>query len=81
MRPDKTDKHSLNRKLHHRNQPVIVPLDIKHIMLVSHTIHTPKHLLHVCKTCPFRLLHPLVPILKGDLRIRMLRIIVYQLNT
>lgn len=55
MCADKPDQYMAHHELYQHYQPIVIALDIKHISLVTDTIHTVECLLDVSKAFPFSL--------------------------
>lgn len=47
MRPDETDVNTVRSKLNDYNKTIVISLNIKHIVLISYSIHTVKGFLHI----------------------------------
>ena len=67
----KTYQHEMHSKLHYGYKPEIIPLYIKHIMLISHIVNTIKRPAHIVEVFPLSRFNLLAPILQSGPRSRM----------
>lgn len=57
---------------------MVIAMDIKHIMLITNTIHTIKTLLYISKAFPLGFFNYLQPVLQGNLGIRESYYIIFE---
>lgn len=71
MGADKPYIHELDGKLDNHHQAMIVSLDVEHIVLVAHIVHTVERSLHIGKASPLTSLDDCHPFLQGSACVRM----------
>lgn len=67
MRTDKPDEHIPHYKLYYYDKPVFVPLDVKHIVLITHGIDITKICLDIRKRMPLSGIRYFIPSFQCDL--------------
>ncbi len=74
MKPDKAYINLLRGENHYRDQPVVIPLDIEYVPIVTHIVCTVERLLYVLKTVPFTSLGLKIPIPQRYAGVRIFKI-------
>ena len=72
MGADEPYIYKLNSKLNNHYQAMIVSLDVEHIVLIAHIVHTVERRLHISKASPLTALDYRYPLLQSSARVRML---------
>ena len=67
----KADEDMSNCKFNHYYQSILVPFDVKHIVLIAHIVCSREVYLYVRQISPFSSLCNIIPSLKGRLSISM----------
>lgn len=71
MRPHPSDIDQFRRKHHHNNQTIVISLNIKNIMLITHIIRIREILSHIRKIFPMSGANLLMPSLQRNTAISM----------
>ena len=64
MRTNESDIHKLRTKLDYNHKPIIIPFNIKHIVLISYVVNTIKSMLYISEIGPLASLDFLNPFLE-----------------